>query len=179
MPKVSITIPTYNSAGLLSRAIESALAQTYKDIGVLVVDDGSTDATAQVAERYMAADRRVRYIRHEKNLGVSANKNYCLRQARGEYVLILDADDLLLPDSVQNHLEVVEPAGTLWATCDIIRRCDGRDTLQRGWLDPDNPHEDALVRRFPFRAVFYHKKAFELGGYYDETMRSCVDWNMH
>jgi GT2 family glycosyltransferase len=87
---VSVVIPTFNRGSLVGRAIESALAQTYQDIEVIVVDDGSTDETHDVVASYRD---RVRYV-YQTNAGVSAARNAALRKASGEFVAFLDSDDV-------------------------------------------------------------------------------------
>lgn len=100
-PLVSIGIPTYNRAGsYLARALDSALAQTYANCEVIVSDNCSSDHTSDLI-RSRASDR-LRYIRHEKNIGANGNFNYCLEQARGEYFLLLHDDDLIDPDFVES-----------------------------------------------------------------------------
>jgi glycosyltransferase involved in cell wall biosynthesis len=89
-PLVSVIIPTYNRAALLCEAVESVLQQTYRNIEIIVIDDGSTDDTTAVMQKY--ADR-VRYTRRP-NAGVNAARNLGLKQARGEFVALLDSDDL-------------------------------------------------------------------------------------
>jgi glycosyltransferase involved in cell wall biosynthesis len=101
-PAVSVIIPTYNRAPLLPRALDSVLAQTYADFEVLVVDDGSSDATAEVLARY--SDDRVRVLRHPVNRGVGAARNFGLREARGDFIAFLDSDDEWLPDKLALQL---------------------------------------------------------------------------
>jgi len=93
---VSIIIPCYNQAQFLREAIQSALAQTYPHREIFIVDDGSTDNTAEVTAGY----RDVRYIRQE-NSGVSTARNTGLKESRGEYLVFLDADDRLLPEALE------------------------------------------------------------------------------
>jgi glycosyltransferase involved in cell wall biosynthesis len=102
-PLISIVIPTYNYAAYLQGAIESALAQTYKNIELLIVDDGSTDATAAVAKRYK---KRLKYY-YKENGGVSSARNYGARHIQGDYVVFLDADDVLAKDYVQKTLALL------------------------------------------------------------------------
>lgn len=95
MYKVSICIPTYNGAQYLEACLDSVLNQTYKNIEILVVDDGSTDATLAILERYAASDQRIRLVRNEHNLGLVGNWNRCIEQAQGEWIKFLFQDDLL------------------------------------------------------------------------------------
>jgi glycosyltransferase involved in cell wall biosynthesis len=119
---VSVVIPSYNRAYCVATTIDSALAQTHGNLEVLVVDDGSSDGTREmIAERYRA-EPRVRYI-HQTNAGVSAARNHGLRLARGQFVALLDSDDLWLPWKVEAQLRCLEAlptAGMIWTDMDAI-----------------------------------------------------------
>ncbi len=104
LPLVTVIITTYNYAHTVGVAIESALAQDYPQLEVLVVDNASTDATPELAERYRP-DPRFRYVRNESNIGMVPNHNKGLREARGEYVLFLSADDYLLPGHISRSYQ--------------------------------------------------------------------------
>lgn len=101
---VTIAIPTYNRDRYINKSIDSALKQTYKDIEVLVVDNASTDSTSKLVKKYN--DKRVRYIRNKKNVGMMNNWNKCIRLAKGDYLLILGDDDVLSPDAVKIALNI-------------------------------------------------------------------------
>lgn len=105
MPRVSILIPTYNRAAYLSEAIQSALAQTFHDIQVIVVDDGSTDNTRAIVRAI--ADARVRYM-YQENRGVSAALNTAWRAAQSEFVAMLGSDDVMLPNQIETLLPLLE-----------------------------------------------------------------------
>src|SRR5689334_6850738 len=94
-PLVSVVIPAFNRAFILPEALDSVLAQTWKDFEVLVVDDGSTDNTEEVLEPYVAR-HGVRFLR-QANQGPAAARNRGIEAARGKYVAFLDSDDLWLP----------------------------------------------------------------------------------
>ncbi len=96
MKLVSVIIPCYNQAHFLSEAIESVLSQTYRNFEIIVVDDGSSDNTFEVATRYLG----VRYIRQE-NKGQGAARNTGLRESKGDYLVFLDSDDRLLPEALE------------------------------------------------------------------------------
>ena len=99
---VSVAIPTCNRAHLVGRAIRSALAQTWQDFDILVVDDGSTDATPAVIGR--VTDPRLRYVRHERNGGISRARNTAIRETRGEWLAFLDDDNEWAPDYLARQL---------------------------------------------------------------------------
>jgi GT2 family glycosyltransferase len=121
-PLVSVILPTFQRRRLVCSAIESVLAQTFQDFELIVVDDGSTDGTA---EELAAYNGRIRF-RRQQNRGVAAARNLGLRLARGEIVAFLDSDDRWLPD----HLEVVttmlerQPGSVLASTCPSYRISD-------------------------------------------------------
>ena len=98
-PRVTVVITTYNRAGLLTRAIESVLAQTYTDYEIIIVDDCSSDNTQEVIAGL--DDPRIRSFRHERNRGLSAARNTAIFNARGEYVALLDDDDEWLPMNLE------------------------------------------------------------------------------
>jgi glycosyltransferase involved in cell wall biosynthesis len=101
---VSVAIPTWNRAHLVGRAIRSALAQTFQDFELWVVDDGSTDGTSQVVAE--VADPRVAYVRHEENGGISRARNTAIRMARGEWMAFLDDDNEWAADYLERQLAV-------------------------------------------------------------------------
>lgn len=97
---VSVIVPIYNSEKYLEAALDSVKAQSYKTIEVLMIDDGSTDSSSAICERYAMEDSRFRMI-HQMNQGPSAARNHGIREARGEYIVFLDSDDMLHEDFVR------------------------------------------------------------------------------
>lgn len=106
-PLVSVCVPTYNRAEKLEHAIRSALAQEHANLEVVVCDNGSDDETPAVAQRLRRSDERVRYLREERNRGPTANMNLALREARGDYVMLLGDDDWLDDGYVSGCLEAL------------------------------------------------------------------------
>lgn len=116
---VSVVIPTYNRARLVGRAIESACRQTYEPIEIVVVDDGSTDGTADVVTRF---DPRMRYYRQE-NGGVATARNLGLRHARGEFIAFLDSDDQWHPWKIAAQIAVLRAhpeVGMVWTDMSAV-----------------------------------------------------------
>jgi len=101
MPKISVIIPTYNCAQYIGDAIKSVLDQSFKDYEIIIVDDGSTDDTKEMLNSFIA-DNIIQYI-YQKNEGQSVARNNGILAARGEYIAFLDADDILLPESLQKR----------------------------------------------------------------------------
>ncbi|MFC1511428.1 glycosyltransferase family 2 protein [Candidatus Margulisiibacteriota bacterium] len=101
MPEVSVIIPAYNYADFTVQAVESVLAQTYKNFELIVVDDGSTDGTGDALKRF---GDRIRYM-YKQNGGVSSARNLGIRLAKGKYIAFLDCDDLWLPNKLEESLK--------------------------------------------------------------------------
>lgn len=104
MPKVSVIIPTYNTAKYINFAIESVLNQTYTDYEIIVVDDGSTDNTKEVLKRYWG---KIRYF-YQQNQGVSYARNLAINHAKGRYIALLDSDDEWLPDRLSEGVSILD-----------------------------------------------------------------------
>ena len=103
-PAFSVVIPAYNAAATLPRALDSVLAQTWPAHEIIVVDDGSTDATAEVVKAYAGP---VRYV-HQDNAGPSTARNLGVAMASSEWVAFLDADDWYYPERLQRHAQMIE-----------------------------------------------------------------------
>src|SRR5438046_2072623 len=99
-PLVTILIPTYNRASFLVEAITSAQAQSFSNIEIVVLDDYSPDQTRETVQPFLA-DGRIRYVRHEKNMGIAANWRFGIEAGRGDYFCILHDDDTLEPAFVE------------------------------------------------------------------------------
>lgn len=121
---VTVVIPTFNRADIVGRAIESALGQTYRDVEVVVVDDGSSDGTRAVVESYGS---RVRYL-YQKNAGVTAARNLGISKARGEFLAFLDSDDLWKPWRIESQVAALRrypEAGLAWTDMTAVERSGG------------------------------------------------------
>jgi glycosyltransferase involved in cell wall biosynthesis len=123
MPRVSVIIPSYNCARYLGRAIDSVNAQTYKDYEILVVDDGSTDDTKDVAMQY---GRKVTYL-YQQNHGVSTARNHAISKASGELLAYLDADDMWYPEKLERQvafLDAHQECGMVHGEMSVINEQD-------------------------------------------------------
>lgn len=105
-PKITVIMPAYNRADLISKSIESVLNQTYKDFEFLILDDGSTDNTKEVVEKYLS-DPRVKYLYHE-NQGEAQTVNWGWSLANGEYFTQVNSDDTITPDSFEKMVEAMD-----------------------------------------------------------------------
>ncbi len=106
-PLVSVIIPVYNVRPYLRESLDSVLAQTYQNLEILVIDDGSTDGSGEICDEYQQKDRRIRVI-HEKNRGLSAARNAGLDRMTGKIVAFLDPDDDYLPEMIRVMTDVMK-----------------------------------------------------------------------
>ena len=175
-PLVSVVVPTYNRASLLPRAISSALGQSFEDLELIVVDDGSTDSTGEVVGAF--GDPRIRLIRLPTNAGLSGAQNAGLRAARGEWVAFLDSDDEWLPTKLEQQLvrlrEDAGPAAAV-AYC-FLQRQDERTgrTVPARRGGPEGDVFQALLTGWsplPSCLVVRRRTLLAIGGW-DESLPS-------
>jgi glycosyltransferase involved in cell wall biosynthesis len=186
-PLVSVVIPTYNRASLIPAAIESVLGQTYKNIELIIVDDGSTDNTQEVLSGY---GDRVRVVLQE-NRGPAIARNRGIAVAKGDIIAFLDSDDQWLPTKLERQVESLRVAGPE-VTCSLcnctVYYANGKQTSTFAIADmiPDcetgiwlNPVEVLLNRFVMFnQAVAIRREVLERVGYFDETLRFGEDYDL-
>jgi hypothetical protein len=179
-PRVSVIIPAYNAAAFVAEAIDSALAQRYRDFEVVVVDDGSTDATAEILARYGA----VVTVLRQPNGGPAAARNRALRAARGALVAPLDADDRwedsylsLMVDRLDRAPETAAGVFAGWVAVDRSgSEIPNRRVARRA---PVDLRELALGNRFQPSAVLVRHAAIVDAGGFDEVLpRGVEDWDL-
>ena len=122
-PLVSVIVPTYNRAAIVTRALRSILDQTYQNTEILVVDDASSDNTQEVIAGLR--DPRIRYLRHDRNRGGSVARNTGIKAARGEYLAFLDSDDEWLADKLRVQVAAMREKGIPFSYCQSIRTENG------------------------------------------------------
>jgi len=183
MPTVSVIIPTYNRAELVSRAIQSALDQTHPPLEIIVVDDGSTDDTKETVREFAERDSRVKYIGHETNRGVSAARNTGILSAQGEYIAFLDSDCYWLPEKIEKQLKVFKQGGSrLGAVASGAVNIGGNSP---GIKIKDAPmgdvYKNLLLGFWPGGppVMLIKKECFETVGLFDEQMPSAEDNDLY
>ncbi len=175
----SIVIPCYNGERTLAQAIESALGQTYPEVEVIVVDDGSTDGSAEVARRY---PQRVRLIQ-QTNHGLSASRNAAITAANGEYVVLLDADDVLLPDCVARRVAILQGDPSIGLVAGYYKEIDAdgdpisrAPELRKVWQG--HAFRQAIRRNWgPPVGWTFPVEVYKRVGGFDPMLRSAEDWD--
>ena len=134
-PKISIIVPIYNAQKTIERCIDSILNQDFSDFELILIDDGSKDNSGEICDTYAGKDQRVRVI-HKENSGVSASRNLALREAKGEYLQFLDADDWITPNATRLLVESMETNGCDMVIADFYRVI-GERLSHKGSIDED------------------------------------------
>lgn len=181
-PRVTVLLPVYNGGELVRGAIESVLAQTYPDFELLVVDDGSSDGSAEVLGSY--GDERIRVLRNEENRGQVRSLNRGLGEARGAYVARLDQDDVCMPRRLERQVAALdrEPGVAVVGTWMDLYDDEGRLAWElRGTID-DSAEFTFLIltNRLPLAhptVMFRLAPVRELGGY-DPSVRYAEDQDL-
>jgi glycosyltransferase involved in cell wall biosynthesis len=179
-PLVSIILPTYNRAHFLPEAVGSVLAQTYRNWELIVVDDGSTDHTREVAEGY--GDERIRYL-YQANKGCSAARNLGIKNSRGEFIAFLDSDDMWLPERLEVGMRAFEEHPSAGMVCSGCYRVgnDGAVVCESKADLPVIPFEELQVRyAIPggTPSVTVRMAALEEVGLFDESLARNEDWDL-
>jgi succinoglycan biosynthesis protein ExoO len=126
-PEITVTMPAYNRADFIGRAIESVQAQTLSCWELIIVDDDSTDATVNVAQSYASSDSRIKVYRNDNNLGIGPTRNHALARARGRFITPLDSDDWYQPERLERLLLSAEEHKAHVLSDDLLVVRDGDD----------------------------------------------------
>jgi len=184
---VSVIIPAFNAQSSIARAIDSVLGQTYDDLEVIVIDDGSTDKTAEVIARY---GDKVRCF-EQKNLGPGSARNVGIRQARGRWIAFLDADDEWVPGKLAKQMGLMERhpdlrwcAANAWNVNESERSYRHNPTrCKRGLAGKDyfENYFHALAKEYLYHCtitILIRRRVFDQVGLFPEDMLRCEDTDM-
>lgn len=178
-PLVSVIIPNFNHAQYLGDAIRSVLDQSYANVEVIVVDDGSTDQSRAVAAQF---GDRILYL-YQTNRGLSAARNTGIQAARGEYIGLLDADDLYEPHFVSTMLVALQSdptaAGVFCGYQFVDQQNRPLPQVEARQVPNEQLYETLLDGNFFVpESILVHRSCYISAGHFDETLRACEDWDM-
>ena len=164
---VSIILTSYNSEGFIARTLQSVLAQTYKDIEVIIVNDCSIDNTEQVIKDIASRDSRVRYYSNEVNVGAGLSRRRAISEIRGEYMTFLDHDDLLKPDAIETMVNA--------------KQSNDVDVIVQGFIMIDE-EGNVLEERIPKKSIFegfdkFKKKEVDVMRFMNPMLIKSSLWN--
>jgi glycosyltransferase involved in cell wall biosynthesis len=181
-PKVSVVMTCYKYAQYLPHAIESVLEQTYGNVEVIMVNDGSPDNTDEVMQPYLR-DPRVKYIK-QPNSGQTIAKNNGIRAATGEFIAFLDADDIWRRDKLakQMPLFAAPEVGVVYSTMEFID--DAGDKVPYEASPLSRPRAGRITEALfvdnivPFSAAVARRECFDKIGLMDDTLKMAIDWDL-
>jgi GT2 family glycosyltransferase len=183
-PEVAVIIPTYNCAAWLAEAIESVFAQTFRDFRIFVIDDGSTDDTAAVLQRY--ADRCV--CLRQENAGAAAARNFGIRSSSSKYIAFLDADDLWHPNKLERQLRLIKQdpeaglvCSDIWIDYSLLGNGKISESMfARSKVPPDGHVFEQLIMESSISTptVLARRQAIEQVGMFNESLTVCEDMNL-
>lgn len=179
MPLVTVLLPVYNAERFIAEAVQSVLNQTFTDFELLVIDDGSTDRSAEIIKRF--SDPRIRYLKNETNQRLIKTLNRGLLEAKGEFIARMDSDDVCFPQRLERQLQFfkreqdVSVAGTFAIRIDetgrhgsLIQKPVGSELARSVWLPTPLLHPTVMMRR----------NLVDKGFVYDETCLHCEDYDL-
>lgn len=186
MPLISVLLPAYNVAKYLPDAIDSILAQSFKDFELLILDDGSIDETPEIVSKFH--DNRIKYIKQPVNLGLANNLNVGLSMAKGKYIARMDGDDISLPERFQIQFDFLEAHPDIDLCSCGLQMFGGGDKVWTREIDPEairitmlfySPvlHPTAIWRRESFEKykLYYNQDAFPAEDYdlWSRAIQNC------
>ncbi|MEH2349205.1 MAG: glycosyltransferase [Nostoc sp.] len=182
-PTVSVIIPTYQRGDIVSQAINSVLAQTYRDYEIIVINDGSQDNTPQVLAEF-SENHHITVI-HQANQGVSAARNAGICSARGKYIAFLDDDDLWEPQKLEKQISVLEAnphLGLIYSDSLFFSEQKGLSKKSYNTAFP-TPNLQVVFTLFrynyiPILTVVVRRDCLEQVGLFDETVAPCEDYDL-
>ena len=175
---LSVVVPTFNRAGIINRAINSVLSQTFKADEIIIVDDGSTDSTREII---MQNYPMVKYF-WQKNRGVSSARNFGVKIAKGDWIAFLDSDDEWAPQKLMNQMKALSENP-------VLKICYTNETWIRNGVQVNQKKKHAKHGGYIFRfclplclispsSVIIHRSIFEEVGLFDETLLVCEDYDL-
>ena len=182
-PLVSVIMPVYNSGAYVDQAIESLVNQTYENIEVIVVDDGSKDDTWKRLQAWGKKDARVKPFRNKQNLRIVKTLNFAISQAKGDYLARMDGDDERMPDSIEKQVAFLAANPEVAIVGGTTQVCDEH-------MKPINlrhyPETDAVIRQKMFRfspfthpTVMMRKSMLPKQPVYDEKFNWAEDYDLY
>lgn len=108
VPILTVGLPVYNGEKFLKQRLDSILAQTFKNFQIIISDNASNDTTEEICKQYMKTDKRIHYIRQEKNIGFFSNLRYVINESKSKYFVFTPVDDIMLPEFIEKNIQVLE-----------------------------------------------------------------------
>ena len=145
-PLISVIVPIYNTAKYLPRCLDSIIFQTYKNLEIILIDDGSSDNSGKIADEYAKKDKRIK-IKHQKNAGQSNARNAGIKLSTGNFISFIDGDDEITPDFIINLLKAFSPKTSL-SVCSIHYKNLIKNTAKNVYTNPLPPRNNQSKKAY-------------------------------
>lgn len=183
-PLVSVLMPVYNAERYVAQAVESILNQTFQDFELIIIDDGSTDRSLEILQRYAAQDQRI-HLTHSENCGIAKTTNKMLSQAAGEFVALMDNDDIAFPHRLAQQVELLKSQPDVVGVSGALQFIDeqGRLLLTESPVPQDDQEVQSLLlagyaNNFPHPCAMLRRAALVKIGGYNEALVVAADLDM-
>ncbi len=195
---VSIIVPSYNAEKYIEECLSSIIEQSYNNIEVIVVDDGSTDNTYEIARKLASNDKRLNVYR-KKNEGVSSARNYALELIKGEYCMFVDSDDYIEGTTVEKMVTAIETDGTDWVNCqyhkvDVSGNVVGNSHFLTGFKNISDSYNkfvflrdfltehkigyEVCLKLFKTELIMKHGIRFDQSCFMGEDLKFCMSYSL-
>ncbi|AEV34265.1 glycosyl transferase [Owenweeksia hongkongensis DSM 17368] len=178
MSKVSIVCAAYNCAGYLPKTIESVINQAYPDWELLIVNDCSTDNTAEVTESYAQADDRIKLLNNIKNVGPAKTRNNGIEAAQGKYLAFLDGDDFWEPDFISTSRDYLKRTGEVFCFSSYYRVDEDLNPLYDPFIVPEKVNYESILRTCPISCLTAFIDIEQIGKYYMPNIEKRQDYGL-
>jgi len=179
-PEVSVVIPTFNRSNYVRLAIQSVLDQTFEDFEIIVVDDASTDNTAEVIEKF--DDERIRTIHHRRNQGGSAARNTGIRCSKGEFIAFLDDDDLWMKNKLERQLDLIYKSNGTSIVYTHVKLVNENGETISFYMPSFRGNILLILLKKNYvgscSSVLVRKECFSKVGLFDENLQAAQDYDM-
>ena len=181
---VSVIIPCYNGEKFIGEAIESVINQTYQNLELIIVNDGSTDNSKEIIDKYRT-DQRIKYVQHDANKGIAKTKNTGIRLARGDYLAFLDHDDVWLPNKLEMQVNCFkDQEEDVGMVCTGMIFTDEKLKSQRIFMGFKDDNQKELIKSLYLQPtnsssiMMIKKNCFSKVGFFDEGLYGWDDFEM-
>ena len=182
-PKVSVIMSVYNGAKYLDQAIDSILNQTFSFFEFLIIDDLSTDSSLSMISAFAAKDSRIKIIKNNENIGLTKSLNKAIREAKGEYLARIDADDLSYPDRLTEQVAFLDNNKSFALVGSWAEIIDDQNAVLRTVEYPveSNSLKKVLIKYNPFfhSSIMIRKSVLDDVGLYNETYKFAQDYELY
>ncbi|MTB56995.1 glycosyltransferase family 2 protein [Streptococcus uberis] len=167
MSKITVIVPSYNCEAYLGACLNSIIAQEYQNLEIIIINDGSTDGTARIAEEYKGRDSRIRVLHKAKNEGIGAGRNSGIAMATGDYIAFIDSDDMMDPNHLSDLSDLLQRTDSDIAVCNFSQ-----------YIEDENKYKIHIREEDYYEAIYTPKEWFQFQYGQPSFLSSCftVPW---